>query len=445
MSHHHLLIAMAVAIVTASSGAAGTGAAMQSEPAQVTMWLDTVGGTESADCFIANAVEPFNVANETIQVEAVMQANSYNATRTALAGGSGPDIVSTPGPSEPIYLAKAGLLLPLDEYAAQFGWSERLAPWALSLGTSDGHLYSLPTEVETLVLYYNKTLFDDHGWDVPTTLDELMTLSATIAEAGIIPFAHTNAEFRRANEFFVDAVLNHGPGPEKFYEAMTGAAKWTDPEFVAAIDLLNQMQQNGWFMGSLENYYTAAYDEANVAFGDGDVAMNISGTWYLDEIDSYFGEAAGNENEWAWTPIPSTSGDSIFALGLGSTYSINKNAQNPEAAAAFLNYLFSAEVQSNLVINCRFAPAPVTLSADVISNLDPRVVELREALTEASSTGNYGYTTWTFFPSATDTFLAETIERVWAGEITSQEYLEGIQASFDEEVAKGTQPPLPER
>ena len=34
-----------------------------------------------------------------------------------------------------------------------------------------------------------------------TTLDELMTLSATIAEAGIIPFAHANAEFRRANEF----------------------------------------------------------------------------------------------------------------------------------------------------------------------------------------------------------------------------------------------------
>ena len=80
---------------------------------------------------------------------------------------------------------------------------------------------------------------------------------------------------------YVDAVLNHGPGPQKFYEALTGEAKWTDPEFVAAIDLLNQMQQNGWFMGSLENYYTATYDETDAAFGDGDAAMNINGTWYL--------------------------------------------------------------------------------------------------------------------------------------------------------------------
>ena len=72
----------------------------------------------SADCIIANAIEPFNAANETVQVEAAMQANTYDATRTALAGGSGPDIVSTPGPSEGIQLAKAGLLLPLDDYAA---------------------------------------------------------------------------------------------------------------------------------------------------------------------------------------------------------------------------------------------------------------------------------------------------------------------------------------
>ena len=67
------------------------------------------------------------------------------------------------------------------------------------------------------------------------------------------------------------------------------------------------------------------------------------------------------------------------------------------------------------------------------SRLEPRVIELREALTEASNSGNYGYTTWTFFPAATDTDLAETMERVWSGEMTAQEYLEGMQASFDEE------------
>jgi raffinose/stachyose/melibiose transport system substrate-binding protein len=273
----------------------------------------------------------------------------------------------------------------------------------------------------------------------------LMMLSATIAEAGIIPFAHSNAEFRRANEFYVDAVLNHGPGPQKFYEALTGQAKWTDPEFVQAIDLVNQMQQNGWYMGGLENYYTASYDEMNTAFGDGDAAMRIDGTWFLEDVDSYFGEEAGNTNDWDWAPIPSSTGEAIFALGLGSTYSINKNSQHPDAAAEFLDFFFSPETQAKLVTNCGAAPAPVDLSADVLPSLDKRVIALRKALTEASNAGNYGYTTWTFFPAATDTYLAETIERVWSGEMTPQEYLEGMQASFDEEVAKGTLPPVPAR
>ena len=205
------------------------------------------------------------------------------------------------------------------------------------------------------------------------------------------------------------------------------------------------MQQNGWFMGGLENYYTATSAETGAAFGVGEAAMRIDGTWFLDEVDNYFGEAAGNDSEWAWAPIPSTSGDAIFTLGLGSTYSINKNTANPDATAEFLSYYFSPAAQATMMTECGAAPAPVTLDAEVLAGLDARVIAMREALTDAFDKNNYGYTTWTFFPAATDTVLAETVERVWSGEMTAQQYLEGIQASFDEEVANGTLPPLPSR
>ena len=36
----------------------------------------------------------------------------------------------------------------------------------------------------------------------------------------------------------------------------------TDPDFVDAIDRLNEIQQNGWFMGGLERYYTLTLAEA---------------------------------------------------------------------------------------------------------------------------------------------------------------------------------------
>ena len=39
------------------------------------------------------------------------------------------------------------------------------------------------------------------------------------------------------------------PDPDNVYLALTGQKPWTNPEFVDAIELLNTMQENGWFMG----------------------------------------------------------------------------------------------------------------------------------------------------------------------------------------------------
>lgn len=442
--HHHLLIlatlALLVPMVTVGQG----GAAAQ-EMAPLALWLETTGGAEGANCFIEQAIEPFNAQSETAEVTATLQANGWDATRTALAGGAGPDIVVTPGPSFAYELAQAEQLLPLDEFATDNGWDESFTPWALQLGIVDGQLYSIPNEVETLVLYYNATLFEEHGWEAPTTLEELMTLASEIDDAGIIPFAHTNAEWRPTNEWFVGEFMNHAAGPEKVYQALQGEAQWTDPEFVSAIEMLTEMQQNGWFMGGLDRYYTTTTATSFAMLAEGEAAMKIEGTWAVTDLNTYFGAEGSNTNEWNWVPMPSASGEAIFDLGIGSTYSINQNTQAPEAAADFLTYLFSPQVQATLAVECGQVPAPVGIEADSLEGLDPRYAEIIEAMNESSEAGDYGYTTWTFWPPRSDVYIYEEIERVWAGDLTVEEYLEGLQTLFDQELEAGDIPPIPER
>ena len=228
-------------------------------------------------------------------------------------------------------LALAGQLARLDKYAEEFGWYDRFAEG--SLESRHGRmvkLYSIPAEFETLVLYYNKTLFEQNEWKPPTTLDELMAVAEAANAAGIIPFANANAEWRPANEWFVGEFLNHSAGgPQKVYDAIVGKAKWTDPDFVAAIEALSTMQQNGWFNGGLDRYYTGTMAEVGSKLGSGEAAMKIEGTWFLSNVNDYFGAEAGNENEWGWVPMPSVSGDAIFDLGIGNTYSINANSAAP--------------------------------------------------------------------------------------------------------------------
>ena len=436
---------LAVATVAALSPLATVLPTRAQDPVEVTMWLDTTGGAETAECFVANAIDPFNAEGTGVTVRTTLQANSWDATRTALAGGAGPDIVGTPGPSFVMQLALAGQLADLDSFAEEYGWAERFAQNSLNLGMADGKLYSIPNEIETLVLYYNATLFEENGWEVPKTLDELMALAHTVADAGIIPFAHANAEWRPANEWFVGEFLNHGAGPDKVYSALIGETPWTDPAFVAAIEMLNQMQQNGWFMGGLDRYYTTTDAEAGSALGAGDAAMKIEGTWFLENVDQYFGEEAGTDTDWGWAPMPSTTGEPIFTLGVGSTQSINANSEHPAEAARFLDYRFSPEVQAKLLIECGLAPAAVDLSGQDLSTIDPRHAEMLTRLNEAYAANNYGYTTWTFWPPATETYLIEEVEKVWAGEETSEQYLAGHQERFDAERAAGAVPPIPER
>ena len=64
---------------------------------------------------------------------------------------------------------------------------------------------------------------------------------------------------------------------------------------------------------------------------------------------------------------------------------------------------------------------------------------------EAFAKGRYGFTTWTFWPNATNTYLIEGIEQVWLNRITSEAYLGRIQTLFAAELKDGKVPPLPPR
>jgi raffinose/stachyose/melibiose transport system substrate-binding protein len=408
---------------------------------KLTLWLQSDNSLDKY--FTDNIVAPFNAQSKTAQVEVTLQANRWDAIRTALAGGAGPDLVGTPGPSFAAQLARAGFLLPLDSFSTQLGWDKNVLPWALSLGQADGKLYSIPDGVETVVLYYNKTLFEKNGWQPPKTMEELTALCEKIKAAGVIPFAHANAEYRGANEWYVGEFLNHIAGPEKVYQALTGQIKWTDPAFETAISTLNTFQQKGWFMGGLDRYYTLTFAERDAMLASGKAAMNIEGTWFMSSALGIFGEKNSNPNEWDWVPMPSVSGDAIYDLGIGGSWSINKSTKYPDAAAEFLTYYYQPSVQAALP-KAGFNAGPVKLSAEDMAGVDPRFAAILEALGQASAKGDYGYLSWAFYPPKTEAYLVD-IEKVWSGELTPAKYLEGMQKQFEEEFAAKEVPPIPQR
>jgi raffinose/stachyose/melibiose transport system substrate-binding protein len=395
-------------------------------------------------------VQAFNDAHPNIRLELIGQQSLNDVLRTAFQAGEAPDILQTPGAAFIAEYIGAGLIAPLTPYAEQNGWSDKLLPWAYESGIIEGDLYSIPLTYESMVLFYNKTLFDEQGWTPPTTVDELNALAETITASGRLVYTYSNSEWRPSNEHLLGVYWNNYAGPENVYRALIGEKAWTDPEFVEATQLLTDHMQGGWYSGSLENYYTYANTDVMAELTTGEAAMMISGTWQFRNLAEFFTDDVASD--WDWAPIPMFAndvGEYIYLLATGSTLSVNGQSPNQDAAAEVLNFLVSNPqlVLANAA-GAQFGEWMVPLrftEADFPEGTDPRVVRFFSDFANVTGEGRYGYTTWTFWPAKPNVQLWEDIELVWAGQTTVEDYLAAHQLTWDEARAEGELLPVPAR
>ena len=418
------------------------GEAQPDDVVTITWWTETAGLPEN---FEEVFVEAFEAENPGINLEIIGQESLNDTLRTAIQAGEAPDILQTPGASFIAEFVEAGLVLPLDESADELSWEDKLLGWAFQSGRLGENLYSVPLTYESMVLFYNKTLFEEKGWEPPTTFAELNAVAEAAVDAEIHPFAYGNGTWQPANEHLMGIYLNNYAGPQNVYQALTGQKSWTDEEFVGATDLLRQhIADNGWFSGSLENYFANGGDDSAIQLATGEAAMMMSGTWNFRSLGTFFEEAG---TEWDWVPLPAFSeiaGEYNYELATGSTLSVNAASEHPHEAIAVIDFLLSDPVRvlemasvvgfGEWVIPIHFTPN------DFPSGTDERVVRFFSDFAAVTGEGRIGYTTWTFWPAAPNVHLWEDVELVWFGEKSVEEYLTEHQALWDEVPAAGRLP-----
>lgn len=390
-------------------------------------------------------VDPFNKAHPEYELSIDFRGSALDKQlRVAMLSGSGPDIVFTAGPSYVASMAEAGQLLPLDDYAQKLGWNDRLLPLFLELGKYDGKLYALAKTYETLGLFYNKTLFSKKGWKPPTTIPELETLADEMKKEGLVPFAAGNADWRPANEWYVSIVLNSIAGPEAVYKALTGETPWTADPIVKAIDTLKSWWDKGYFG---PNYFSLTTEQGFAQLANGQAGLAPTGTWSFTNAATDF-PAANAEPGFVGFPSAEGVPNPIFALGIGSTFSINAGSKVADGAADVFDMIFTQKFYSemNSVWQGEWnLPLKDLSEVKIADNVTPLYGEVMKELATAVANDQYGYTTWTFLPPATDTYLVSGMEEVWLNKTTTKDYLEKWDDTFQEEKSQGKVPAIPKR
>lgn len=386
-------------------------------------------------------VDPWNEAHPGYRLELTETPDLNSVVRTAISAGEAPDIVQTAGAAFVAELVEAGVVEPLDSYAEEWGWDSKLLNWAYQSGIVNDSLYSIPLTYESMILLYNKTLFDENGWVPPTTLEEMETLAAEIEAAGIVPFMYGNSGWQPTNEHLVGIYYNNYVGPEMLYQALIGEKPWTDPEFVEAMELLKtHIADNGWFGGSLEDYFAMSWDDYWPGLASGEYAMMMIGSWGFWGTPAF--EEAGTD--WDWAPLPmfnEQAGERNYELATGSTLSINAASEHADVAASVLDFLIDdpqrvLEMSATRGFGEYMIPVHIT-PEDFPEGTDERFVRYFSDFAEVTGDGRIGYTTWTFWPAGPNVQLWEDIELVWYDEMSIEDYLAIHQELWDEARAEG--------
>ncbi len=200
-------------------------------------------GNEQETAFQTD-VKKFAAANG-ITIKFTKAASWDTEINARVAGGSPPDVGLFPQPGLMCDLAKQNKLIPYDDATVATD-KATLVPGLVAAGTcADGKVYGLPSEVSVKsLLWYDQAAYKAAGVQVPTTLDELLSVTAQLKAAGKTPWCIAaesgNATGWPITDWIEDLVLRIA-GPDNYDKWVKGTLKFNSPEIKPAFEYFQKI------------------------------------------------------------------------------------------------------------------------------------------------------------------------------------------------------------
>lgn len=201
--------------------------------------------------------------------------------------GNPPDIAIVPQPGLLAQLVATGEAKPAGAatVANVDKWFSK--DWR-DLGTIDGKFYAPPqnASMKSLVWYSPKE-FKDKGYTIPTTLDELVTLSDKIASTGKKPWcagvSSGEATGWPITDWMEDMMLRlHGA--ETYDKWVKHEIAFNSPESIAALDEVGKFLKNDKYvnggLGNVKSIATTTFQDGGLPILKGNCSMHRQASFY---------------------------------------------------------------------------------------------------------------------------------------------------------------------
>jgi raffinose/stachyose/melibiose transport system substrate-binding protein len=399
-------------------------------PVTLTVW-DQESGSISKVWDRLNAEFEQKYPNVTIKRVRRSLGDLKTSLKLAISGPHPPDVVqANQGWPDMGQMVKAGLLLPLDNYAEAYGWTDRVSaninavssfsPDGKQFGT--GSLFGFTDKGELIGVFYNKTKLQRLGLSVPTTLAEFEQALATAKQAGEVPIAFGNLDrFGGIHEYAAvqDRIASVQYLTDFIFGRQGADLSFDTPENLKAAEILRDWASKGYFT---KGFNGVGYDDTVAKFVKGEGVFNITGNWIVSEL--------GEDNtDFGFMPMPPlTVGDpAVTTGGPGFPLAITSATEHPDAAAAYIDWMTSPHSDELLLPTGQI---PLAAGADTSSVPSGTVLAdvLAAANTANEANGLVPYEDWAT-PTMYDTMVA-AVQELMGQKITPQQFVDKIQKDY---------------
>ncbi|MFK7870797.1 MAG: ABC transporter substrate-binding protein [Roseobacter sp.] len=269
--------------------------------------------------------------------------------------GSAPNLAAFPQPGLAADMASRGFLTPMpdgaaawvaDNFAAGQSWVD-LGTYADDNGEDNFYGLFYRVDVKSLV-WYSPIAFDEAGYDIPQTMEELKDLTDLIVEDGETPWCiglGSGAATGWPATDWVEEMLLRTQEPGVYDQWVANELKFDDPAIIAA------MEEFGYFALNDDYVDGGAEAVANTDFRDSPAGLfSIPPKCYMHRqasfIPNFFpeGTQAGEDVDFFYFPAYESKDLGKPVLGAGALFAITNPSEATNAMIEFLQTPISHEL-----------------------------------------------------------------------------------------------------
>jgi multiple sugar transport system substrate-binding protein len=271
-----------------------------------------------------------------VEVQQIPWTAAHEKLLTAYVGEATPDIAMLGNTWVPEFVA-LNALAPLDSFVERSREIRRddFFPGIWNTNVVDGKTYGIPWYVDTRLIFYRTDLLANAGYkEFPKTWAEWMNamkkMKSRMSDKQFPMLMPTN-EWPQPVVFGIEAgstILRDG--------GRFGA--FEQPAFRKGFDFYLDFYRQGLASPVSSSQVSNLFQE----FERGNIAMYMSGPWYIGEFKSRLDSVT--QKKWMTAPMPGLNGPGVSMAG-GSSLSLFNGSKHKAEAWQLMEYLSRPEVQ----------------------------------------------------------------------------------------------------